>query len=1034
MPMDYFRRPLLAGKNLKRLSFATVVGGLRRSNGDGTSSSPYFPLAAAGQTLLIKIDGAAAVTVTLTGKAIATIIADINAALSTGFAYDAYGAIAIQTNTEGGSGSVEITGGTAASNLGFDSSVTTLFSKGGDVPSAPEGGLGNFHGVAFPGRGENLVAEATQRSMGRLASNMDVLFSDDARQDALLQQVKNGGSPFTVTSGSSLTLPAATRVFVGSPLAFASTPEELAPYFVLIDQTTKQPAVSRVTAVQKTSDSSNVLGVNTTKTTVAITSVSGGHVVECSGASFGTSTYGVEGDTVEITGATNLKPWSNNGYRWVIEKVISTTKVSLRPMSQAELAVLNPSLAEHQPVIELNGDKTGIETYGSMVVKTGFFHTDVKLIVTPALPSGSTYEIWAAQPASLRARSVSAGAQQNIAPMRAVQSRLTPEPDGIINGCAVSFDGTDVDVSSGYVRIGGKVFYIPAYSVAGTSLSWSANDLYLYFNPVTATYVTTDDAADFASSLNATSSSVSSRKLLVGHLHSEDSGSTIDVRPATRHLSNEVITLTVGEGGQFSTLTQAFSWVNTYDLVDASPANGAVPYFDIVVLSNVYVQDPGGGDTSAKLTARGVRVRGANSEVALNFGTLGSIEINPVSTSVFTFENLRFYFPVDVSEVFRLTAPTAETSIVLRNIVTGTDSPGTPSALVQSDGVGVLRDLTIEQCDLRFLKNIARTWSDTGSSISGMSGQLRLLSSVFTQVGALANTLYFTDPTVDVSTFSFGLPASISACRFESILNPTNNGTVIAIMGAGSFPISVTGCSFTGSSLYESTYSTILTHLFLDGNGIKSYFFGNDFRGLPGIVSGPGFDFHGNHVSLSAPSGATEAIYAESVVGNRINSTREAAIAVSANGMASGNKVDGFLRTGIATAYEGTVVSGNWINIDAKTLSTGSQGVLGHRACWCPTTTAQSRTTSFVSRTSALAGRPAAGESRRRRVTTRTSRTTFCRPTGPRSVRSSVWLVRMVRSLATRFADIRQGPPTTPSLFEVSSLSLGTSPRVCLLA
>src|SRR3990172_7375359 len=154
MAMDYFRRPQLAGKNIKRLAFGTVRGSVRRLDPDLFSSVPYFP-GVSGNALTVQTQGGTT-PVTFTSNSFQTILNELNTALGVdALAFDADGSVGIQSKVQGTSGFVNISGGTASVALGFNVSGTVIRSTGGDVPSSPEGRVGNPFGVALLDRGEN---------------------------------------------------------------------------------------------------------------------------------------------------------------------------------------------------------------------------------------------------------------------------------------------------------------------------------------------------------------------------------------------------------------------------------------------------------------------------------------------------------------------------------------------------------------------------------------------------------------------------------------------------------------------------------------------------------------------------------------------------------------------------------------------------------------------------------------------------------------------------------------------------------------
>jgi hypothetical protein len=422
--MDFFRRPQIAGNNLKRTSFATVRSSLRRKDADGSYSAPYYAGVTVGQTLLVTTQ-AGSYTVTFNTVVSAGIdynqaIADINAAITGASAVDLGGVISISSTTAGSTGSISITGGSASIALGFDTTMGSISSFGGEVPSSPEGRLGNPFGTALPTSGENFTNELLTRAFGRISSNQDVLYSDLAKEDAILQKI---GTVVGSADGKSVTPGSTVKVFNGyapSPiLTRLSIAEEIAPFILLVDPTTKKPLPNRVVAMvaapapvgdppyldatTPTDAGKNLFGLNLTKFgPVAITSIKNGMLVKCTGA----GTASTVGDVVGITGATNTTQWNHNGTKWAVERIIGADDIVLRPLSKAELTQLGITLTEIHPVVELNHNLSGGQVYGNLTVFTGMYNVGVSLIVRPILGVSQSVEVWAAQPLSLRSAAV----------------------------------------------------------------------------------------------------------------------------------------------------------------------------------------------------------------------------------------------------------------------------------------------------------------------------------------------------------------------------------------------------------------------------------------------------------------------------------------------------------------------------------------------------------------------------------------------------------------------------------------------------
>lgn len=627
--MDYFRRPALVGRNVQRTTVATVRGAIRRHDADGVFPAPYFEGVSAGDTLDIEHQGGP-VTVVLTGEGINTVLDDINAALgANGVAVDADGCIELRSTALGANGVIGVTGGTAAELLGFQtfSGTRAIYAFGGQIPSSPEGRLGNAFDVAFPGRGENFTTESMQRGLARIASNADILWTE-----ATKERIRSKAVSFVVgTDGLFITPTSSQRLFVGNPtlgaLTAASTKKDLIPYFQLIDTATGLPAQSQVVAVVRgtpvgdppyvdspgwtDTTGKNVLGLEQNKvTTVAIDDVTEGRFIECSGATFVTSGV-LAGDFVTIAGATNLSRWSNNGKRWIVERVLSETVISLRPMTKTELDIAGASVNEVQPVIELNDQKTGIETFGTITISTGPFAHNVNLVVRPPIPTGASYELRASVPLSDRD---SLGLEEQRAQGPALleyASSVPPTHNGTLSGAVASMSAGNIDITAGIIRWNGHVHSIPATTILNASLTDGIN--YIYWDEETVTYKATTSPANLTSVLNP---SVSTNK---GHLIAlavRFAGVTTAVSSANRLIADAARTVTVGLGGQFANLDQAMNYISAFFLAngESSTSDGTYPHFEIVIVGDTTFVGPA---LSVSVQAPGLIIRGISKNITL---------------------------------------------------------------------------------------------------------------------------------------------------------------------------------------------------------------------------------------------------------------------------------------------------------------------------------------------------------------------------------------------------------------------------------
>lgn len=670
--MDYFRRPQLAGNNITRLKAATIRGSIRRSDPDGFAAYPYFPGVVAAQTLNLSIDGTP-FSVSLTGNGLSTILNDINTLVgAAGYAYAEDGVIAIQTTTGSAAGSIEVTGGTAAAFLGFDIKLGAIRSTGGDIPSTPEGRAGNWFGVSLPNKNDNLTSESLTRALARLSANSDVLFSEHVRRDALPKKVT-----FTTSDGKTLTPTSADNVIVYtglSHLSSASTKEELAPFFFLVDTVTKLPPASRVVGIVRGSpaglppyadatswtgggSTGNVLGVDLVKASGTISDIKNGRVLNVSGADFVTAKVRA-GDFVEITGATNLTPWSNNGYRWVVEEVLDLSHVAVRPMSSSELSQVGTSSTEAQPILELNMFKTGVEVYGSVNIKTGTYTNDVRVIVDPPIPSGSTYDLYLSSPGDIRSKKTFEQQTQSIA-NRSWASDYRPAPNVMLSSPTVSsWSAASVILTGGLARFSDRVVSIPARTIPAADFSnlgvnyvyWDkdANDIKVTRSHVKV--VNSDPTQSPGSGFPADTQASQHIIAEVWKSGANISSVLFEGKVVGEEAAHRVVT--VGVGGQFQKLEDAVRFINRW-----AKGNGfrssTYPQFEIVIVSDTVVDfstiTSNGNDygTNSIFFDASVHVRGASPNVKLTLKsyTAGTpFDIGWSGYGLYIFENLTITF------------------------------------------------------------------------------------------------------------------------------------------------------------------------------------------------------------------------------------------------------------------------------------------------------------------------------------------------------------------------------------------------------
>lgn len=711
--MDYFRRPLLAGLNLARQTNATIRGSLRRTSPSGGVAFPYFSGVSAGQQITVVTQGGThTATITNSSPSIASVIEDLNTATTThATAFEADGVIAIRSSVPGAAGFVEVTGGTAAAALGFDTTDQEFRSIGGDIESGPEGRVGNLFGVAFPGRHENWDINSFNNAMGRMSANMDVLHSSLFQEEPSVEQVTAtvGGDGVWIRPDVTTT-----RVFTGyGKLSRSSTKEDLAPFFHLIDTVTKQPATSRIVGCVRgtpagipVADSpnfadvtaKNVFGQNLEKTAAtAITDVTHGRAVKVSGATF--LTDGIqEGDIATIAGATNTSPWSNNGQRWIVEKIPSEEVLWLRPMSKSEMSMygFSPAVGEVQPILELNSVKEDAASWGTVSVATGSWCSGVTFVLDPPLPDGASVELWAAVPKTAGSLHVAARRESLGMGVLAPVSDYDPAPAGfILAPYANDGGGLDLTVSAGTARWGGRVVSIPTTTVTLPDDSTS----FVYWDEATATVKqSTVDADVFVWDNNDPSAPASSATR--GHLIATvvtAAGAITTLENAARQQAEDVRVITVGHGGQFVNLESAAAYVNAWSsrFAETTALSGQYPHFDLVVVSDLTLS------RTVEFSTPGIRVRGANPVLSLTLPAGNGFLLS--GDGSYFLEDLQVNSGVtDTSVLFSVTG-TAR--LHLRNVGRRAAAVALQRVAITS-GAGDLLSLSIRSCDFLLSRSV----------------------------------------------------------------------------------------------------------------------------------------------------------------------------------------------------------------------------------------------------------------------------------------------------------------------------------------
>ncbi len=836
--MDFFRRPRLIGNVVQRLQYATIHGAVRRNDADSTSSVPYFSGLGSGMSLTIMIDGVTLPTYTasFSGNGYADAIAAINTALgSHGLAFDTDGSISIQTMTQGGSGAVEVVGGTAAVILGFGVNGSGVRSSGGDLNYTPEDRLGNESSTAFPGPGEGLSVDVINRSLGRLSGNLDVLFADDVRDRAVLQEVTG----FTVsTDGTYISLPAGTRAFTGYGLLSAnSVKEDLAPFFMVLDANSRTPSASKVVGLVRGipsgplpyanspsfSDTTgkNVLGQNLAKLSAVPINSSGGiqygRYIECTGTTF-TQIVSV-GDIVQIIGATNTIPWSNNGMRWVVEEVVSDLILAVRPMSQSEMTLYGVTVTDAQPVLELNGAISGGQTYGTMTVWTGTYSQIVgatpgaqslNVVISPPLPASSSIELWVAQPLSYRAEQPASHGEGDSLPYLDMVTSYRTLPDCIVAGFAISFGSGNIVIGPGVVRLDGRLVNHPGKTFVGVSTSVPT---YFWYDPLTADLASGASLPVSRTPADVLGTSVTTTSLFPIALSKVNGASLTGYRNLVRAETLSARTVTVGTGGQFSTLEGAIDFINAWAAeMGESGLNqyGGYAHWEVVLVSGITLSD----SNPVTIEAPSVKIRGASPLLQINCtSSNGYIWLNGCRT--FALEDVRIINSIGNDQPFIVSDSTL-VDVILRNVQQLSSANGFRHVFFTNSGSAAR--VIIDNCYFNFYRGIVWASPDTTSRVF-------ISRSVFTHVSGYASaTVCIASNTGGNWT---GREVHIDGCQFASLTPIDSTPFLIKsdVVGAGVVEIRANQFSF--GSISSSVIGTLISsigseNLVVDSNVIGS--------------------------------------------------------------------------------------------------------------------------------------------------------------------------------------------------------------------
>lgn len=972
--MDFYRRPVLAGNNVQRTQYATLHGSIRRSDPTGGHPVPWFTGVSATQTLIVQTQGPITSTITLTGNTLLGIINDVNTQfVSDGagaVAFDSDGCLGLRSTAPGTAGFVTVTGGTASAGLGFDTALQTFSAYGAEIPDSPFGAVGNPRGTAFPTKGEGFSQAAYLRGLAQLSGNADVLHADMVRPDAHLKKLMSFSGPSaaisgSTTSGSIALSPSTSRVFTGlGLLSRTSGVSDLAPFFQLIDSVTKLPSQYQVVAVTRgavtgnapytdasatwSSGIGNVLGLQQNKTSaLTISAIYNGRVVECSAATFVTS--GVQpGDWATIASATNTDQGNNNGAKWLVEQVISETRIVLRPLSRTELQQAGVTLPEVRPILELSSFTSGGQVLGTIQVTTGTYNSGISLVVMPPIPSGANLDVWVASDfGGVRGaktydflESLYSLFTNNVAPSGIVNA---PSVNGFITAPWATWDSNpsgNISLTESHFRLNGKYVRIPAATFAAANLAngFAAGTHTVYFvaDLHTGVLKTLDsDATTLRPAPNDPSSPTTPAEsaIVATATCTADGigGVTITALVnAGRQLGEGAREVTVGVGGQFLRLVDAINYANAIGFNDSASLgpNGAWPHFDIVLVSNTVVQST----DVINLFVPSVRIRGSNPDISLTWNSTQPFRILYGAASTIILEDFKIVNSggLQSSAFFKVENGTAR--FIVRNIQQSSSGGAstTVNTMFNTNSGGGIDTISISDSSFQWGQYLIGA-NGPGNSSAGCS-KIFLRNSKF-DCNTPGGTLTTLVTNLSATGWS-GKLLVISGCEFTNLFT-TSTTAMISKIVTGAGRVAIRDSTFDVKTGYTGAGGNTAAILIdSDGSELPVLFDGNTIGGsfpVPRAINGGIGAVVSNNFITAFPTGGS-VITCRAAIGNRVvlnnsSSASGTAITVVDGGSASDNTISGN-GSGILAAGSATI-AGNQISLSDGGTTLATYGISG---------------------------------------------------------------------------------------------------------
>ncbi len=411
--VDLDKSTIFGTGEINRVRLPQLTARNRRKNPDMGSTVPYYS-ALTGKTVNLEIGGdvAYSTSITFTSDTYQQALLDISTTGAGDFeGVDYNGFLTIRSTHPGNKNFIRINGGTALSILGFEAHPHPAgISYAGEIATPyPTTYENRTKGESVILQNESINRENWNRGLAGVGHILDTMLNNLDKEIAVPKEydVTINGSTFSIASSDRLCINA-NNLTVAQPSA-----DQIDNVVCVLDQfhnqifdaTDNRVQVNSITygtlvdatqsfASWNTADGKSVFGAlshfQKTKGTYTITSISG-NTVRLTGGNLVTDKIGPN-DTIVISGATNITPFSHNG-EFIVDRVLATDLLQVRPKGTTDFNMFASSTPTSlNQVLGLG------EVYGTMTIHVGKFlplamkSANMVFNLSASLPNG-TYKV-----------------------------------------------------------------------------------------------------------------------------------------------------------------------------------------------------------------------------------------------------------------------------------------------------------------------------------------------------------------------------------------------------------------------------------------------------------------------------------------------------------------------------------------------------------------------------------------------------------------------------------------------------------------